>query len=63
MGKPLKIHVATAKIGDFILKVSVYGMKGKRLWETSENLRPARGKIAIFKLKVSVYGMKGRCLY
>ena len=45
------------------LKVSVYGVKGVGLWETSENPRPATAKIGIFSLRVSVYGMKGECLY
>ena len=34
-------------------------MKGKRLWEASETLRPATAKIGVFILKVIVYGRKG----
>jgi len=38
-------------------------MKGERLQDVSENLRPATAKIGVFFLKVSVYRMKGKRLY
>ena len=38
-------------------------VKGKRLWETPENLRIASVKMGNSDLKVNVYGIKGKLIF